>query len=112
MESNRSAPGGPVIPVLSYADVEAATEWLVLALGFRVRVLIGPGHRAQLTFGEGSLIVADDGSDRAAPNGATVASSVMLRVDDVDAVHARAMQSGAVVVAEPVDHPYGERQSS
>ena len=112
MESNRSAPAGPVIPVLTYSDVVAATDWLVGVLGFRVRVLIGPGHRAQLTFGEGSLIVADDGSYRAVPNSMTVTASVMLRVDDVAAVHARAVEAGAVVADEPADYPYGERQSS
>jgi len=113
MAFNRSAPVGPVIPVLSYADVEAATEWLVTVLDFRARVLIGPGHRAQLTFGEGSLIVADDGSNRAAPDAAgAVTASVMLRVTDVDLAHARAVEGGAVVVAPPTDYPYGERQSS
>lgn len=112
MHSNRSAPAGPVIPVLSYADVEAATDWLVSVLGFRVRVLIGPGHRAQLTLGQGSLVVADTGSNRSAPDGTTVTASVMLRVDDVDAAHRRAVENGAVVVGDPADYPYGERQSS
>ena len=100
-----------MIPILSYADVVTATDWLVQVLGFRERVLIGPGHRAQLTFGEGSLIVADTGSRRAAP-GPTVAASVMLRVDDVDAIHERALGGGAVEIAGPADYPYGERQSS
>ena len=112
VESNRSAPAGPVIPVLSYADVLAATDWLVQVLGFQVAVLIGPGHRAQLTLGSGSLIVADEGADRAAPDGGTVTASVMLRVGDVDAIHDRAIRAGAVVVTAPADFPYGERQSS
>jgi uncharacterized glyoxalase superfamily protein PhnB/uncharacterized protein YciI len=108
--TNRSAPLGPVIPVLSYADVQAATSWLVDVLGFRARVLIGPGHRAQLTFGEGSLIVADDGSDRAAPSPGAVTASVMLRVADVAAGCERARQAGAVILSEPQNYPYGERQ--
>ena len=53
--ANRSAPLGPVIPELAYPDVGAAVDWLVEVLGFVERVRIGPGHRAQLTFGEGSL---------------------------------------------------------
>lgn len=110
--TNRSAPIGPVIPVLSYTDVQTATAWLVEALGFRERVIIGPGHRAQLTFGGGSLIVADDGSDRMAPSADAVTASVMLRVGDVNAACDRARQAGAVVLAEPQDYPYGERQCS
>jgi uncharacterized glyoxalase superfamily protein PhnB len=109
---NRSAPDGPVIPVLTYADVEAATDWLVGALGFSVRVLIGPGHRAQLTFGAGALIVADTGSERAVPRAGEVAASVMLRVDDAAALLERARERGATVLAEPADFPYGERQCS
>ena len=58
MATNRSAPLGPVIPELAYPDVGAAVDWLVEVLGFVERVRIGAGHRAQLTFGEGSLIVA------------------------------------------------------
>ncbi len=101
-----------MIPVLTYADVEAATAWLVEALGFSVRVLIGPGHRAQLSFGAGSLIVADTGSERAVPRAGEVSASVMLRVDDAAAVLERARERGATVLAEPADHPYGERQCS
>jgi uncharacterized glyoxalase superfamily protein PhnB len=109
---NRSAPDGPVIPVLTYADVEAATAWLVEVLGFTARVVIGPGHRAQLAFGEGSLIVADTGSSRAEPDGQRVSASVMLRVDDAVAVLERARAGGATVLAESTDHVYGERQCS
>lgn len=112
MPGNRSAPDGPVIPVLTYADVETATAWLVEVLGFTPRVLIGPGHRAQLSFGTGALIVADAGSARAVPREGEVSASVMLRVDDAAAVLERARAAGATVLAEPTDHPYGERQCS
>jgi uncharacterized glyoxalase superfamily protein PhnB len=101
-----------VIPVLTYADVEAATAWLVEVLGFTERVVIGPGHRAQLSFGGGSLIVADTGSARAVPRGDEVSASVMLRVDDAAATWERAREHGATAVDEPTDHPYGERQCS
>jgi uncharacterized glyoxalase superfamily protein PhnB len=112
MAGNRSAPVGPVIPVLTYADVEAATAWLVEILGFTERVVIGPGHRAQLGFGAGSLIVADTGSVRAVPGGEAVSASVMLRVDDAAAVWERARAHGATALDPPTDHPYGERQCS
>jgi uncharacterized glyoxalase superfamily protein PhnB len=109
--TNRSAPSGPVIPVLSCPDVAAATRWLVEVLGFVERVRIGD-HRVQLEFGEGSLIVADTGSHRAAPHGDAVVQSVMLRVGNVDRLHARALGAGAEEVSPPQDFLYGERQGS
>jgi len=108
--ANRSAPLGPVIPELAYPDVSAAVDWLVEALGFVERVRIGPGHRAQLAFGEGSLIVADVGHGRVAPLGEQASQSVMLRVDDVAAVCERVRYCGGEIVREPRDFDYGERQ--
>ena len=37
---------------------------------------------------------------------------VMVRVRDVDAHHARAVEHAAEVSGEPVSYPYGERQYS
>ncbi|MBA3865313.1 MAG: VOC family protein [Solirubrobacterales bacterium] len=110
MTANRSAPAGPVIPVLTYPDVRQAVDWLVDVLGFVERVWIGPDHRAQLSFGEGSLIVADATRERVVPTSGEVTQSVMLRVDDVAVLCARARDRGATVVAEPEDFEYGERQ--
>jgi uncharacterized glyoxalase superfamily protein PhnB len=53
MTTNRSAPSATVIPVLVYPDVRAAVAWLTDAFGFRERVRIGEGHRAQLARGGG-----------------------------------------------------------
>jgi uncharacterized glyoxalase superfamily protein PhnB len=108
--TNRSAPLGPVVPELAYADVAAAVDWLVEVLGFVECVRIGPGHRAQLGFGEGCLIVADVGHGRVAPTGETSSQSVMLRVDDVISLCDRVRRNGGVIVREPQDFPYGERQ--
>lgn len=110
MRTNRSAPLGPVIPVLAYPDVSAAVGWLVNVLGFVERVRIGPGHRAQLSFGEGSLIVADVGHGRSAPAGEDSSQSVMLRVDDVAELCDRVREHGGEIVLEPRDFAYGERQ--
>lgn len=112
MQLNRSAPVGPVIPVLSYPDVGAAVDWLVAALGFAERVRIGPNHRAQLTFTEGSLIVADTTRERVAPTNGEVTQSVMLRVDDVAALCERVRDQGATIVDDPRDFEYGERQAT
>ena len=110
MRTNRSAPLGPVIPELAYPDVGAAVDWLVGVLGFVERVRIGPGHRAQLSFGEGSLIVADVGHGRSAPRREESSQSVMLRVDDVAALCDSVRKHGGEIVREPRDFSYGERQ--
>ncbi len=110
MQANRSAPIGPVIPVLTYPDVRAAVDWLVEVLGFVERVRIGPNHRAQLSFAEGCLIVADATRERVPPTGSEVTQSVMLRVDDVKTLCERTREHGATILDEPNDFEYGERQ--
>jgi uncharacterized glyoxalase superfamily protein PhnB len=111
MRSNRSAPAATVIPVLSYPDVRAAVAFLIDAFGFRERVRVGEDHRAQMRLGDdGDLIVADTGSERAAPVPHQVTASVMVRVEDVRAHCAHARTHGAVIEMEPTDFPYGERQ--
>jgi uncharacterized glyoxalase superfamily protein PhnB len=110
VSANRSMPASVVIPVLAYADVREAVEWLCRSFGFVERLRIGD-HRAQLAFGEGAVVV----SGRPAGPGASGASgglghSVMVRVADVDRHHEHARRSGAAIVSPPADHPYGERQ--
>jgi uncharacterized glyoxalase superfamily protein PhnB len=109
--TNRSAPSATVIPVLVYPDVRAAVAWLTDAFGFRERVRIGEGHRAQLAVGaDGAVIVAEAHGDRRPPVAGQVTSELKIRVDDVDAVCARARDRGARVLQEPVDREYGERE--
>jgi uncharacterized glyoxalase superfamily protein PhnB len=108
--ANRSVPSSTVIPELVYDDVEVAVDWLCRAFGFTVRWQAGD-HRAQLHVGDGAVVVRDLPPDVDA--GAPVpgaCSSVLVRVDEVDARHTRALGCGARVVREPRDHPYGERQ--
>jgi uncharacterized glyoxalase superfamily protein PhnB len=100
--SNRSVPEATVIPTLAYPDVAEATEWLCRAFGFRVRLRIGD-HRAQLVLGDGALIVTHG-------EGGSAGHGVLVRVEDADAHHARAVAEGATILDEPTDHPYGERQ--
>ena len=111
MKPNRSIPAAQVIPVLTYPDVRRAVAWLEAAFGFAERVRIGEDHRAQLRFGDGAVIVADDGSERRPPEpGTGVTHSVMVRVDDARAHCERARAAGARIVMEPTDFQYGERQ--
>lgn len=109
---NRSIPAATVIPVLTYLDVRAAVAWLEAAFGFAERVRIGEGHRAQLAFGDGAVIVADVSNERVPPRAGEITHSVMVRVDDADAHCERARRNGARITMEPTDFQYGERQYS
>ncbi|HET6763956.1 MAG TPA: VOC family protein [Longimicrobiaceae bacterium] len=110
MNSNRSIPNASIIPELGYDDVRAAAAWLCDAFGFTERLRIGD-HRVQLTFGSGALVVVERGpASSAAGDARPACDAVMVRVDNVDAHHARAARHGARIVRPPTDHPYGERQ--
>ena len=95
-------PAGAVIPVLGYDDVPAAIAWLCDTFGFAERWRAG-SHRAQVAIGDSAVAVTERGSDRAT-------AEVMVRIDAVDAHHERSRQRGAVILREPDDYPYGERQ--
>jgi uncharacterized glyoxalase superfamily protein PhnB len=110
MLTNRSAPPATVTPVLIYPDVRAAVDWLQSAFGFEEKVRIGDAHRSQLAFGtDGALVVADVRRDKVAPSGGVVTQEIKLRVGDVDAALARAVEAGAQVLEEPTTYEYGER---
>ena len=110
MLTNRSAPPVTVTPVLVYPDVRAAVAWLESAFGFAERVRIGDTHRAQLRVGsDGAVVVADVGADRGVPSAGVVTHIVKVRVPDVDAAFARALEGGARVVEELTTWEYGER---
>jgi uncharacterized glyoxalase superfamily protein PhnB len=110
MKPNRSIPSATVIPVLSYPDVREAVAWLTAAFGFVERVRIGEDHRAQMSVGDGAVIVADTGGNRRGPDPGVITHSVTVRVDDVRARCDRAVSQGAAVVMEPTEFPFGERQ--
>jgi uncharacterized glyoxalase superfamily protein PhnB len=101
---NRSMPQCTVIPVVAYADLGKAIDWLCDVFGFTVRVRIGD-HRAQLNVGDGAVVLrqADKGA-------AELGDSVMVRLEDVDGHYEHAKQRGARIVESPTDFPYGERQ--
>ncbi len=110
MLSNRSAPPATVTPVLVYPDVRAAVAWLEAAFGFAERVRIGEAHRVQMRVGvDGAIVVADDGGDRAAPDGGGYSHLIKVRVADVDSAFARAREQGARVVEDLTTWEYGER---
>jgi uncharacterized glyoxalase superfamily protein PhnB len=106
LKKNRSAPDAAVIPVLYYPDVREAVEWLTTALPFTERLRIAD-HRCQLVHGNGAFVVAKPLTLQS-----PAAHSVLLRVTGIDELFGRAKAAGARVLAEPMDHMYGERQCS
>jgi uncharacterized glyoxalase superfamily protein PhnB len=103
-------PAATVIPVLIYPDVRASVAWLSAAFGFLERVRIGENHRAQLSFGDGAVIVGEAHGDRRPPRPGEVTHSVTVRVADVRAHCEHARGAGARILMEPTDFEYGERQ--
>ena len=108
MRTNRSMPSSTIIPVLRYPDVPQAVAWLCRTFGFAERLRIG-SHRVQLQVGDAAVVVTGDGVPDSAPS---TSHSLMVRVDDVNAHHAHAQASGAVIHSAPTTQPYGERQYS
>lgn len=110
MIANRSVPTATVIPELAYADVAEASEWLCNAFGFRQRLRIG-GHRVQLVFGDGAVIVIQRGETEYDTRASSrLTHAVLVRVEDADHHHEEAAKSGARILRPPTDYPYGERQ--
>jgi len=103
MRFNRSAPPCPVIPVLIYPDPAVAADWLAKAFGFKVRLRIA-NHRIQMKAGDGCFTIAEG---TVTPNHS---QSVQIRIEDAKGHCERARRNGAVILTEPRDHPYGERQ--
>jgi uncharacterized glyoxalase superfamily protein PhnB len=108
MIANRSVPSAAVIPVLAYADVGQASDWLCAAFGFRQRLRIGD-HRAQLVLGDGAVILTAR-SEPGSAGAETATHSVLARVEDAERHHEQARAHGARILNPPADYPYGERQ--
>ena len=103
-------PDATVIPTRIHPNVRKAVDWLTSSFGFAERLQIGEGHRSQLKFGDGAVIVADVRGDRRPPRPSDTSHMVVLRVDNLDALYERAVANGARVLQEPKDFEYGERQ--
>ncbi len=103
MRYNRSVPPCPVIPVLIYPDPSVAAEWLSKAFGFTVRLRIA-NHRIQMRVGDGCVTIAE-GNEK--PDRSHI---TQVRIEDALAHCERARQNAAIILTEPADHMYGERQ--
>ena len=103
MRLNRSVPPCTVIPVLIYPDPAVAADWLSKAFGFAIRLRIA-NHRIQMKASDGCFTIAEG---EVAPNQSQM---VQVRIEDANAHCEHARQNGAMILTEPTDQPYGERQ--
>jgi uncharacterized glyoxalase superfamily protein PhnB len=101
---NRSCPASTVIPEIPYADPSQAAAWLADAFGFTIRLRIA-NHRIQMNVGDGAIVCID-------LRGHPTIARTMVRIEDADAHHARAVAKGAHILQPPTTYPYGERQYS
>lgn len=113
MPVNQSAPAATVVPILIYADVGKAIDWLSQAFAFKERLRAernGIVGHAQLVVGDGAIMMGRQGAEYHPPRPGEVQQYVHVSVDDVDAHCERARKSGARIVQPPHDMPFGERQ--
>jgi uncharacterized glyoxalase superfamily protein PhnB len=110
---NRSAPAAAVVPVLIYEDVGKAIDWLCDAFGFTERLRAGGRDgrvvHAQLSVGEGAVMLGAQGAEFRPPRSNEVNQYVLVRVEEVDRHFEHAKQSGARIVHPPTNMPFGER---
>jgi uncharacterized glyoxalase superfamily protein PhnB len=114
-----------VVPMLSYADVAAAMQWLVDAFGLTERLrLVGDdgtvGH-GELAAGDGVVMLGTPSPAYEGPKAHRdhcaaaaewsrpphVVDGVLVYVTDVDAHPDHAEARGATIVREPFDEPPG-----
>lgn len=97
----------PIVPMLHYADLEAAVAWLPHVFGLElVDVVRGPDGTAQtaiLRLGNG-LIYARQQDDATGLSG----GRLYVYVDDVDA-HCQHVPSCGAACNDPSDRPWGDR---
>ena len=120
---NDTPKGWPRISTaIFYQNAAAAIDWLCAAFGFEVRLKVeGDGGRiehSELTYGDGVIMVSNEGPIAGRPNlqfmrspktlAGQTTQSLMVYVDDVDAHCARARAAGAKIETDPQVHDYGE----
>lgn len=109
-----------IIPTMRYRDAAAAIDWLCNAFGFTKHLVVqgekGRIVHAQLTYGNGMIMLGSDGNDtpfdkfQVPPDADNpVTQSPYIIVDDVDAHYARAKAADAMIVMDIRDENYGGR---
>ncbi len=111
--------------MLAYEDPAAALEWLAAAFGFRERTRIempdGSIGHAEMEIGDGVIMLATPSPDYRSPKSHRescqqaakwqavpyVVDGNLVHIENVDEHFRRARASGALILSEPEDEPYG-----
>ncbi len=107
-----------VFAYLRLKNTAAAISFYEKAFGAKEKFrLVEPGGRighAELLFGQTTVMVSEEFPELGimGPTGENTSVGIHLHVDDADAVIARAVAEGAVVVRKIQDHFYGERSGA
>jgi uncharacterized glyoxalase superfamily protein PhnB len=103
------------MPSLRYEDVGAALGWLSNAFGLREHLRWtgqdGVVRHAEMRIGDAFVELSAATDEAPSPKAlGRVSHSLVVLVDDVNAHYEHARASGATIVAEPEDKPWGLRQ--
>jgi uncharacterized glyoxalase superfamily protein PhnB len=105
-----------ITPYLLYRDADAAVAWLTKAFGLRrtrdvYRDADGRINHAALTYGDAWVMLGCPGSDFKNPKILGHATQhLYVDVDDVERHYRRAVKTGATIIEQPKDTPYGARR--
>jgi PhnB protein len=107
-----------VIPYLSVEGADKAVEFYVDVLGATERMrMAAPGGKVghcELEIGDSMIMLADVFPESGSASPHTLGGSpvtIMVYVEDVDAVHRKALDSGATELRAPEDQFYGDRSA-
>jgi uncharacterized glyoxalase superfamily protein PhnB len=128
-EERMSTAGGlpTIVPMVSYEDPGAMSDWLTRAFGFREESRFteddGSVSHVDLRLGDGAVMLGRPGPNYQSPKRHSetceaarrmyevpyVIDGVHVYVDDVEAHFGRAKEAGAEILSQPEDHPWGDR---
>ncbi|MCP5051507.1 MAG: glyoxalase [bacterium] len=123
MRNNAKDTTATIIPTMRYKDAGAAIDWLCKAFGFSEALVVrgdnGIIHHAQLTFGNGMIMLGsarEDDFDKLQKTpgdiGGVGTQSAYIIVEDADVHYRRALDAGAEMVMEIADQDHGGRAFS
>jgi uncharacterized glyoxalase superfamily protein PhnB len=101
---------------LFYDDAAAAIDWLCRVFGFEVRLKVEGGDgeivHSELVLADGLIMVGQTGRRPFCRSPASIdggnTQSLLVFVDDVDALSARIRKEGGTITDEPTTTDYGE----
>lgn len=103
-------------PVLRYEDGQRATDWLTSVFGFAENLVVpgteGDTAHAQLTFGNGMIMLGGGRKADGANPWSRERSGIYVVVEDIDSHYERVRAGGAEIVRPLADTDYGAREYS